>query len=72
LPEDTLHLIDRVAKKGDRSRFIDQAVRHYIDSIGKANLRKQLAEGGRVRAGRDLELAGEWFPIEEELWRSQK
>ena len=41
LPENTLRLIDRAAKNGNRSAFIDQAVRHYIDSMGKGNLRKQ-------------------------------
>ena len=28
LPEETLELIDRVTEHGDRSRFIDEAVRH--------------------------------------------
>jgi CopG family transcriptional regulator/antitoxin EndoAI len=68
LPEDTLRLIDRVATKGDRSRFIDNAVRHYIDAVGRANLRKQLKEGAIARAGRDLLQAEQWFTLEEEVW----
>jgi CopG family transcriptional regulator/antitoxin EndoAI len=69
LPEDTLRLIDRVAVKGDRSRFIDSAVRHYVDSIGRANLRKQLKEGAIARAGRDLGLTEVWFTLDEEVWQ---
>lgn len=72
LPEDTLRLIDRVAVKGDRSRLIDSAVRHYVDSIGRANLRKQLKEGAIARAGRDLGLTEEWFTLEEELWQGKQ
>lgn len=71
LPEETLGLIDRVAVKGNRSRFIDQAIKHYVDAVGKANLKKQLKEGAIKRAERDLRLAEEWFPVEEELWRDQ-
>jgi CopG family transcriptional regulator/antitoxin EndoAI len=72
LPEDTLRLIDRVATKGDRSRFIDIAVKHYVDAIGRANLRKQLKEGAVRHASRDLSLAQEWFPLEEEACRRKQ
>lgn len=72
LPETTLRLLDRVAPKGDRSRVIDAAVRHFVETQGKANLRKQLAEGARRRAERDLLLAEEWFGIDEDAWQKQR
>jgi CopG family transcriptional regulator/antitoxin EndoAI len=72
LPETTLRLLDRIAPKGDRSRVIDAAVRHFVETHGKANLRKQLAEGARRRAERDLLLAEEWFGIDEEAWPKQR
>ena len=68
LPEETLELIDRVAEQGDRSRFIDEAVRHYIRETGRTNLRKQLKEGAIRRADRDLQLTEEWFTVDEEVW----
>ena len=68
LPEQTVQLLDSVAPRGDRSRFIDHAVRHYIEQVGRARLRRQLAEGYRHGAQEDLEIAAEWFPIEEEAW----
>jgi CopG family transcriptional regulator / antitoxin EndoAI len=68
LPEETIELIDRVTERGDRSRFIDEAVRHYIEKIGRANLRKRLKEGAVQRAERDLHLAEEWFTVDEEVW----
>lgn len=64
-PGDTLRLLDRLAGKGERSRFLDQAVRFYVLQKGGGNLRKQLRQGAIARAPRDLALAEEWFPIEE-------
>jgi CopG family transcriptional regulator/antitoxin EndoAI len=71
LPEETLKLLERVAPKGDRSRLIDEAVRHYVEGVSRAGLRKRLKEGAVRRAARDLALAEEWFPLEEELWHNQ-
>jgi CopG family transcriptional regulator/antitoxin EndoAI len=66
LPQDTLHLIDRVAEKKDRSRFIDAAVKYYVEAMGRMNIRKQIKEGSIRRAERDIEMAEEWFSIDEE------
>ena len=35
LPESTLAVLDRVASKGNRSRFISHAVLHYVGSRSK-------------------------------------
>lgn len=69
LPEETVALIDRVTQKGDRSNLIDHAVRHYIEDVGKNNLRKRLKEGAIKRAERDRSLAEEWFALDEEAWQ---
>jgi CopG family transcriptional regulator/antitoxin EndoAI len=68
LSEETLELIDRVTEHGDRSRFIDEAVRHYIQETGRTNLRNRLKEGAIRRAERDLQLTEEWFNVDEEPW----
>ena len=70
LPDKTVAVLDRVASKGTRSRFIDRAVRYYVETQGKANLREQLKAGYRANAGRDLAMAAEWFPLEEEARRT--
>ena len=72
LPEETVELIDRVSRKGDRSRLIDHAIRRYISEIGRANLRKKLKEGALHRAPRDRKLAEEWFLLEEEAWHGRE
>jgi metal-responsive CopG/Arc/MetJ family transcriptional regulator len=43
LPEETLELIERVTEHGDRSRFIDEAVKHYVEHIGRTNLRSLIS-----------------------------
>lgn len=69
LPEQTVRLMDRVAGKGRRSSLIDRAVRRYVKEETKANLRKLLAEGYEANADFDLQLAKEWFPVDEEAWQ---
>lgn len=57
LPSQTLRRLDRVAKRGERSQFINDAVTARLDK----RLRKELIEGYK-RAAKDpemLELA-EW------------
>ena len=71
LPEETVRLIDRVARKGERSFLISEAVRQYVASIGKTRLRRLLREGALRRAERDLSLAEEWYRLgtDEAPWR---
>jgi CopG family transcriptional regulator/antitoxin EndoAI len=68
LPEQTVRLMDRAAGKGQRSGLIDRAVRRYVKEETRANLRKQLAESYQANADVDLQLAKDWFPLEEEAW----
>ena len=60
LPKETIQLIDRIARKGKRSVIIDQAIRHYVRSVGRKTLRELIKEGAISRAERDLAIAEEW------------
>jgi len=71
LPSETLKQLDEYAPKGDRSRFIHEAIQHYINQIQKEKLRQQLQEGSIRRAERDRNLAEDWFVIEEEVWQHE-
>ena len=64
LPDKTVAVLDRVTT--NRSRFIDRAVRQLVETEGRANLRARLKEEATANAERDLEMAAEWFPLEEE------
>jgi len=66
LPEKTLAILDRVAPKGNRSQLIARAVLHYVESQGKEMLRERLKRESIATADRDLEMAADWFSLEEE------
>jgi metal-responsive CopG/Arc/MetJ family transcriptional regulator len=70
LPETTVRVLDQVTTKGNRSQFIDRAVRHYVETQGRKNLREQLKAGYQANAERDLAIAATWFPLEEEAWQT--
>jgi len=72
LPDKTVAVLDRLAAKGARSRFIDQAVLHFVAEQGRHTLRDQLKAGYRANAERDLSITAEWFPLEEEAWRTSE
>lgn len=68
LPEETVQLIDRMVPKGDRSHFINEALKYYIAQTQKNKLKQQLKEGAIRQAERDLNLAQDWIALEEEAW----
>ena len=72
LPDETVRVLDRVAPKGNRSRLISDAVMHYVSSRGRSNLAEQLKAGALANAKRDMAIAEEWFPLEEEGWQRQQ
>ena len=69
LPDSTIEVLDRVAPKGGRSRFISQAVLHYVETRSRANLREHLKQGALANRELALEMAQEWFPVEQEAWQ---
>ncbi len=72
LPEKTIQLIDRSANHGNRSRFIDEAVKYFVRDHGRTELRRLLEEGAERRAARDLAVAEEWFPVDKEAWQKRR
>ncbi len=72
LPEETIDLMDRILVKGDRSAFIRKAVEDYVKRKGRANLRRRLKEGAENEAELDLQVAEEWFTLEEETCPTPK
>ena len=69
LPQETVKLLDRVARRGDRSRLINQAVRSYVREVGQARLRQQLKAGYLQTAESDRRVVQDWFLLDEEVWQ---
>lgn len=72
LPVETIRVLERAAPKGQRSRLISDAVLHYVKSRARRKLNEQLKEGAQTNALRDLEIAQDWFSLDEEAWRRTK
>jgi CopG family transcriptional regulator/antitoxin EndoAI len=66
LPTATVAVLDRVAARGSRSALIDRAIRQYVETHGRQNLRERLKQEALANAERDLQIAADWFPLEEE------
>ncbi len=69
LPTATITVLDKVAPKGQRSNLIDRAIQFYVKNQSRQNLRERLKQEGLANAERDLTMANEWFPLEEESWQ---
>lgn len=67
LPESTVTMLDSLADKGTRSIFIDEAIREHAKKLRRSHLRDQLKEGAIIHRTRDVEIAQEWFHLEDEL-----
>ena len=69
LPEATVQTIDRMARPGQRSRFIDQAVRHFVAHRSTEALRAQLERAAVRDQDLDREVASDWRAVDQELWQ---
>jgi CopG family transcriptional regulator / antitoxin EndoAI len=69
LPETTIQTIDRMIRRGQRSRFINQAVQHYVANRSIEALRAHLERAAVRDRDLDREIAADWFAVDHETWR---
>jgi hypothetical protein len=69
LPEDMVRAIDRIAWPGQRSRFIQRAVRHYVATASPEALHERLKAAALRDRDLDLEIGRDWFAVDQEQWR---
>jgi CopG family transcriptional regulator/antitoxin EndoAI len=69
LPAATLQTIDRMAKPGQRSRFINTAVQHYVANRSVEAIREQLERAAVRDRDLDREVAVDWFAVDHETWK---
>jgi hypothetical protein len=70
LPEATLNVIDRMARPGQRSRFIERAVRHYVATASPEALEERIKQAAIRDRDLDLGIADDWLAVDQEQWRS--
>src|SRR5713226_1649333 len=69
LPETTIQTIDRMTKPGQRSRFINQAVQHFVANRSTEALRAQLERAAVRDQDLDREVAADWFAVDQQTWQ---
>lgn len=67
LSEETVKLLDRLASKGDRSRYIENLVKRSAQD--RSTLQARLKDGYLKQAKRDREVAAEWDGAADEVWQ---
>src|SRR3954468_1858152 len=69
LPEPTLRAIDRLVRPGQRSRFIDRAVQHYVASKSQESLEQRLKAAAIRDRDIAVEIADDWKAVDQEQWQ---
>ncbi len=69
LPDTTVKTIDRLARPGERSRFIDKAVQHYVSHQSTEALRARLEQTAVRDQDIDRQVAEDWFAVDHEAWQ---
>jgi CopG family transcriptional regulator/antitoxin EndoAI len=69
LAEATIHTIDRLSRRGQRSRFIERAVQHYVATAGPEALQGRLRQAALRDRDLDREIAADWFAVDQQQWR---
>jgi metal-responsive CopG/Arc/MetJ family transcriptional regulator len=65
LPEATVRTIDRLAKPGRRSWFIDQAVQHFVANKSAEALRAQLERSAIRDRDLDQNFIADWSALDQ-------
>jgi len=68
LPEATIRTIDRMTRPGQRSHFIQRAVQHYVATAGPEAMQERLKQAALRDRDLDLEIANDWFAVDQEQW----
>jgi metal-responsive CopG/Arc/MetJ family transcriptional regulator len=69
LPSEVMDAVREEAEPRGYSKFIAEAVAHYIQEQRRSALRERLIAGYQASAEHDQALAEEWRHAEEEVWR---
>src|SRR5579863_6456339 len=70
LQDETAKTVERSAKLGERSRFIDRAVQYYAATHSAEALRDRLKEAAIRDRDVSHEIANDWYAVDRETWQA--
>ncbi len=62
-------IIDSTVKPRERTHFIQRAVLHYVTTASPGALQEQLKQAALRDRDLDLEIANDWFAVDQEQWQ---
>lgn len=68
LSDTLIRTIDRLVKSGERSRFIDRAIQHYVATRSAESVHEQLKQAGLRDRDIDREIGEDWAAVDYEPW----
>src|SRR5579862_9574073 len=69
LADATVRTLDRLSRPGQRSRFIERAIRHYVTTASADALHERLKQAAIRDRDLDRHMADEWLAVDQEQWR---
>jgi CopG family transcriptional regulator/antitoxin EndoAI len=72
LPNTVVSTLDRLVKPGERSRFIDRAIQHYVATRSVLGLREQLKLSPIRDRDIDQRIAADWAAVDNEPWHIEQ
>ena len=72
LQEATVRTIDRLSRPGQRSRFIERAVQHFVATASPEALEERLRQAALRDRDLDREIASDWFAVDQEQWQKRE
>lgn len=69
---DTWDRVKDTVPTGERSRFVDTALRVYLANLKKRTLQKQLKKEALENGSENVQVAREWFLLDREVWKKIK
>jgi metal-responsive CopG/Arc/MetJ family transcriptional regulator len=68
IPKETMNQVREIAPARGYSKFVTEAIEHFLEENRKQALRERLIAGYQANVEADAAMAEEWRPIEEETW----
>jgi CopG family transcriptional regulator / antitoxin EndoAI len=69
LPDRLVNTLDRLVKPGERSRFIDRAIQHYVATRSAEGVAEELRKAALRDRDLDTEISDEWNAVDHDSWQ---
>jgi CopG family transcriptional regulator / antitoxin EndoAI len=69
MPAETIRSVDRLSKPGERSKFITNAVEHFVATQSAEAIHKLLEMTAVRDRDLDRQVAEDWLAVDQQAWQ---